>query len=345
MLQKRRNKYFQYQRQSSLKDMISAVRLEWDKLSFQHPHREYGIKVLEKLFQLQFSSLPKFEVSLNLKPSPAHIIYDLQAQEKPRYRNQLLDFDDDDTRFLDFITGWVALAHDPGVNVTDPVQIPYSVSDVLATERGLDNCGITLPDCLSDDDVAVRPIDFGNVSKPRLTTTLSPAGSITDPHIDGTGSGLLLFQVLGSKLLFTWPASSGNLKWMETRHGIKKGPLKLFHAIDEMSEMNVTFLTGHESVVLEPGMIHAVVSPENSAISGWDFVKAAWLSSNDVQRQMMWEASQAKKQKDGLLGDLYDLGRYLEDDLQLWTMLGSRLGLEKGGRHISAMVESIRASR
>jgi hypothetical protein len=242
----------------------------------------------------------------------------------------LIDEDDDDSLFCDFVAGWTALAHDPAADVTDLSQVPYAASDIPASERGLGTCGIGPPKFFDDEDICVRPENVGDPkSEPRLTTTISPAGSITDPHIDGTGSGLFLVQLFGTKLLFTWPATSENLRWMDDRHGIKRGPLKLLNAIDEMSEMCVTPLTAHQTVELAPGMIHAVMSPNNSAIAGWDFVNARWLESHDVQRQMLWETHLAKKQHDGLLGDRYSFRRYLNDDIALWNLLCKRQGRHK----------------
>ena len=323
--------------------MISAIVNSWEALSPTSPHRKLGLNILDRLQQLQFGSLPTRDLAFNSSLSPAHVIRDLYVQQNPRYRNQLLDVDDDKALFCDFVAGWVALAHDPVADVTDISQTPYAASDIPSSEQGLEACGIQHPEMFNDADICVRPVDIADeFSKPRLTSTLSPAGSITDPHIDGTGSGLLLVQLFGTKVLFTWPASPENLKWMNDRHGIKRGPLKLFQAIDEMSQMCVTVLTAHKSVELAPGMIHAVMSPNNSAIAGWDFVNARWLLSGDVQRQMLWEADLARKQQEGLLGERYNLRRYLNDDIKLWDLLGRRQGSHK--EQIQALTETISAS-
>ena len=323
--------------------MISAFVALWQELSPRNPHREYGLKILHRLQQLHFNSLPISNLTFSPSLSPAHVIRDLSEQHQPRYRNQLVDEDDDDATFCDFVAGWTALAHDSAADVTDLSQVPFAASDIPASQRGLHSCGIQRPKFFDDEDICVRPVNFGDLnSEPKLTTTISPAGSITDPHIDGTGSGLFLVQLFGTKLLFTWPASSENLQWMDDRHGIKKGPLKLLKAIDEMSGMHVTPLTAHQSVELAPGMIHAVMSPNNSAIAGWDFVNATWLESHNVQRQMLWEAGLAKRQKDGLLSSRYNISRYLSDDLALWNSLRKRQGAHK--EKIQALLELIQAA-
>jgi len=52
-------------------------------------------------------------------------------------------------RTCDFAGGWGSPAQDIGADVSHPMQIPYSVTDVLATERGLDYCGIHMPQILA----------------------------------------------------------------------------------------------------------------------------------------------------------------------------------------------------
>ena len=319
------------------------ARIEWEALSDKNPHREIGLQVLDKLQQLRFGALSTCELSFNPSLSPAHVIRDLHAQPRPRYRNQILDVDDDVALFCDFVAGWVALANDPGVDVTDICHTPFASSDIPATQQGLLGCGIQYPKIFEDSDICIHPVDSaGDLRKYRLTTTISPAGSITDPHIDGTGSGLVLLELFGTKVLFTWPASNENLNWMNDQHGVKRGPLKLLQAIVEMSEMCVNVLTANMSVELTPGMIHAVISPNNSAIAGWDFINGRWLLSGDVQRQMLWEVALAKKQKAGLLDERYDLEHYLNEDLELWSLLSRRAGPYR--ERIRVLIETIRAS-
>jgi hypothetical protein len=315
----------------------------WETLSDRNPHRALGLAILDRLQQVHFDALPTSELSFSSKLSPAHVIRDLFAQPRPRYRNQVLDVDDDDALFCDFVAGWAALAHDTGADVTDISQTPFASSDIPATQQGLRSCGIQYPAIFNDPDVCVRPEDFaGDPRNYRLTTTISPDGSITDPHIDGTGSGLILLELFGTKILFTWPASAENLRWMNDQHGVKRGPLKLLRAIDELSAMRVNVLTEHKSVELTPGMIHAVMSASNSAIAGWDFINARWLSSDDVSRQMLWEVDLAERQSAGLLGERYSFQRYLKEDLELWSHLSRRDGPYKD--KILGLIQTIRTA-
>ena len=322
--------------------MVSVSRSKWAELSESNPHRTIGLEVLDHLMRLEFGTLPISRLGFKREVSPAHVFHDLYRQKNPRYRNQLDDIDTNELPFYDFVSGWVALAQNPGADVADSIQTPYSASDILALPGGLGDC-IPLPESLCAPDVVVRPVDIQNPdSGPRLTTTISPVGSISDPHIDGCGSGLFLVQLFGEKLLFTWPATVRNLEWMEDRHGIKRGPLKLLSALQILEGMSITLLQKNDAVELEPGMIHAVMSLSSSGIAGWDFAKASWLLNKDLQRQMLWEAGMAKKQKVGLLSDRYDIGRYLADDLRLWQLLGEKSDPNTLGMAIGGMLRDIR---
>jgi hypothetical protein len=47
-----------------------------------------------------------------------------------------------------------------------------------------------------------------------------------------------------------------------------------------MDGFKVTILHPGDAVMMEPGMIHAVVSPTNLAIGCWECMDAIWLDSN-----------------------------------------------------------------
>jgi len=53
----------------------------------------------------------------------------------------------------DFIAAWAALEKDPEANINDRIQIPYFVIGVKASENGLLNCSVELPDWLQQLDV------------------------------------------------------------------------------------------------------------------------------------------------------------------------------------------------
>jgi len=327
--------------------LLAHVSRAWNRLSPRHPHKSYGSNILDLLAHQKIDTLPKSKISFQIPPSPGHIFHDVTAQGSTvRYHNQFQDLDCKDIGFCDFVAGWASLADDPSTDISQRSLTPYSASDILAScEKGLASCSVTLPKFFHDIDVAARRVHSEDPSSEfRLTTTITPAGSITDPHIDGSGSGLLLFQLFGTKVLFTWPSSVRNLHWFEPRHGLRQGSLILDRAIQELSGLRLTILERHEVVELAPGMIHAVMSPNNSAISGWNFVRANWISLQAVQRNMLWEAELVRRQMVEGWDHVYNLEDYLNDDLRLWETLALRQASSNPAlaRRIRALIRLVR---
>ena len=54
---------------------------------------------------------------------------------------------------------------------------------------------------------------------------------------------------------------------------------------------NVAILIPRYGVDLNPRVIHAVVSPTNSAIGCWEYVDAKRLESNDIRAGAEWDLS------------------------------------------------------
>ena len=73
-------------------------------------------------------------------------------------------------------------------------------------------------------------------------------------------------QLYGYKVLLSWPGSQTNRDYFERFHDIMGNDLQIVEAIERMSELKVTILSPGVGVKLWPGMIHAVLSPNNSAI-------------------------------------------------------------------------------
>src|SRR5204863_1678045 len=130
-----------------------------------------------------------------MKPTIGHIMRDINAADQPRLRNNLLDFEDAEYTFGDFVAGWTTLAHDGGAVVHHPSVASYSALNIPASKNGLLTCGIKLPSFLCRSDVFVRPVTSrydrftsddlqidGRFREPGplLTTTATPAGTITD---------------------------------------------------------------------------------------------------------------------------------------------------------------------
>jgi len=79
-------------------------------------------------------------------------------------------------------------------------------------------------------------------------------------------------------------------------------------------------------VMMEPGQIHAVVSPVNSAVTGWSFVLSDWLRSRKLSEMMNWEMNviedRLKEPEIGADSPFISGGpaEGISHDLDLWTM-------------------------
>jgi hypothetical protein len=57
----------------------------------------------------------------------------------------------------------------------------------------------------------------------------------------------------------------------------------------EVARNEWTILHPGEYILMSPGAVHAVLSPINSAIAGWYFVKEEWVRSEKFRSLLMWE--------------------------------------------------------
>src|SRR5947207_594795 len=120
-------------------------------------------------------------------------------------------------------TGWVNLAHDVSANPMKPRVAALSAFDIPASKNGLLACEIELPSFLQSTNVIVRDDRRQNQER-RLSSIVTPAGTITDIHQDRSITGTVLFVTLGTKVLLTWPPTPDNLEfyepYYEAQHGI-----------------------------------------------------------------------------------------------------------------------------
>jgi hypothetical protein len=65
----------------------------------------------------------------------------------------------------------------------------------------------------------------------------------------------------------------------------------------------VTILNPLGALKMEPGMIHTVVSPTNSAIGCWEYVNTTWLDSDDIRAGAEWALGLIKSRERPLLSD------------------------------------------
>src|SRR2546423_14971877 len=86
------------------------------------------------------------------------------------------------------------------------------------------------------------------------------SGTITDIHQDGSITASVLFVTLGTKVLLTWPNTAENLQFYQPYYEANHG-LITCEAIQQLSGLKVNVLKEGIGVKMEPGMLHAVISP------------------------------------------------------------------------------------
>ena len=326
---------------------LYEMMLLWEKL---HPstRQEHGLKVFRKLAQMPLESLPTFKVKFSKLPTSAHLLRYLFADNEVQYRSCLTGKDGGGRE--DFLAGWVALADNPGANINDRIQVPYFAVGVEASANGLLDCGFELPECLRRSDVYVSPVTHGEELRlesrkdpPLFHSIITPAGNISDIHDDSVISTSMLVQLYGYKVLLSWPGTQTNREYFKDCHGTDHD-LRLFEAIERMPEgFKVTILKPCVGVKLDPGMIHAVMSPTNSAIGCWEYVDAQWLDGEEIKQGGLWELGLIKKRAGAELPTdqkAKDMYRQLRYGVSMWKCLEKTL-VDDGGEEMRGRVKQI----
>lgn len=176
---------------------------------------------------------------------------------------------------------------------------------------------IQIPDAYKHGHV-FRSYDDGT---PAIRLTITPAGTISEPYINQTGSGTLFIQVLGRKVFIVWPPTSKNLEWFANKSGIHYGTI--FEAALRHLEFPecIVFEQGQYEI-LGPGYIHGDLSAMNSAISGVPVVHSSLRSQADLA--MTWEKQVMARREAGTTlerATLKGIQRGLQEDETLWREL------------------------
>lgn len=77
---------------------------------------------------------------------------------------------------------------------------------------------------------------------------------------------------LERKLIVRWPPTISNLAWL-SRNDYFGGIDRILSAVNELEHPTYEILEAGDLSVLDPGTMHAVLSPVNSAVGGWEWVK------------------------------------------------------------------------
>ena len=274
--------------QSNNLEPIAKLAEEWNKLHPMHPNKPIGNGILQ--FLMRPDHLSKYEkpksTNFRFPPTEAELFEDVQ--EHRRFFNHLAGEMDTDYTWIHFIKGWGAMrSHgDPTMDNHTPL-VAFDV--VSKPGRGVSRSVKVLEE-LQEEDVF---IDTDEGRNPLLTSVMTPAGTITSPHCDNTGRGHVLLGTYGVKLTMWWDTTQELFENYGAVHCKKKGDLTL-GALEMWPGLHWTILYPGDYIFLTPGQVHAVLSPVNSAVSGWTYVKAEWIENGLLEERMMWEIGVVK---------------------------------------------------
>ena len=105
-------------------------------------------------------------------------------------------------------------------------------------------------------------------------------------------------------------------------------PKDLVEAIENMTGLRVSVLFRGEGIYIGPGVPHAVISINNSAISGWDYVDSNWIDDDTVRMRMGWEHDlmrDRKTQEVPFFESIGEISRLHRDQMDLWTQAKGHL--------------------
>ena len=199
-----------------------------------------------------------------------------------------------------FLASFAAFESNPGLDPYSPRTGPCCVWDFCLQSESELASFITIPEEFQDGYVFKR-LDDTNY---KCTITVTVIGTITEPHMDQTGSETLLFELLGTKLFIIWPPTKNNLAWFRNKYGIASETI-LEAALDALEDPYCVLLQPGDFYLLPPGHIDCILSFTNSAIGGILVVHDKFLETakkvmdwkNDILReQILRGATQAEKQ-------------------------------------------------
>lgn len=202
-------------------------------------------------------------------------------------------------------------AHDPH----DPENRPYCVWDLPVTVDGDLVKLISIPEQYQNGHVYQTYKD-GNLE---ITSTITPPGTISEPHIDQSGSGSLLTELLEGKLFVIWPPTPKNLSWFSNKYGLYSGTI-FEAALEALERPHCIYLEQGASYILRPGHIHGVLTATTAAIAGVPVVHRDLRS--DADTGIEWETKLIEQRSIGLPDErktVKGMESGLRGDRKLWA--------------------------
>src|SRR6266496_301338 len=252
----------------------------WSKIHERHPSKDIGLGIIDEF--LGVDKLERYYIQpkkhqIKLTPTAKHLMEDVTDEDT--FNHAITMELNENVTVKRFMQGWMHMA-DRG----DPIEgTPYVAMNVeCVSNSGLQGCIGDLPKSLKEEDVMVCLTEDGKSFS--LTNVITPAFTISRPHLDGCGRGQVLLCVYEVKFLFWWEDSVELRKLFGEVHASSKGDYTRT-AVRTWPGLRWTILHVGEYIEMIPGTVHAVLSAENSAVAGWHHMRKQWLEDG-VYKEM-----------------------------------------------------------
>jgi hypothetical protein len=293
---------------------LKEIRELWSKIHPQHPLRIIGFGIIDHLLQHPDAYISPKQYDFKTTPSAGDLLEDLQYHKQFFY-SVSSDVADDGT-FAKFMQGWVDMD-----NARDPsIHPPYCAFNVRCkSANGLNKCMEDVPVEFDNDGVPV--CRTGENDTVEWSFAMTPAYHITRPHLGQCGMGQSILDLFGIQIVYWWIHSKEMMDIFQNLHCSKRGDYTLT-ALKTWPGLRWTILHPGLFIDMEVGIVHGLMSPINSAVSGWSFMDPKWLVNGRLRELMMWELDIVEKRKnselvgydnpDDILGNMKEVLQYWE---------------------------------
>jgi hypothetical protein len=235
----------------------------WEELPTWHPMRQAGLDAIRELYKNEIGEYTSMTASVSemfaTTPRWSHFFADLQRCSTNG----------------EYLSDGIAQSMDPDLNLalfhesfghSDSVDHAHCIGAVAfpPSKEGLLACRPSQPKSFRS---AIWLAD-STEGRLNLFSILTPKGYITDIHLDYSLVGELTMNLIGRKLWIWWPRTKENMLVLERRH-LRARPVSLAEGIASMSCPSVAILEPGQSVFMEPGTPHAVMSLDQCALTGY----------------------------------------------------------------------------
>ena len=183
-----------------------------ETLHRDHKNRQRGLGIVEWLrrHQVRVES-PHGSISTLAENDriSTYIISEIKRAPSNKLRIRYIMSHIEEGTKTQFLASFPAFESSPGLDPYSPQTRPCCVWDFPLQRDGDLASLISIPKEFQNCYI-FKTLDDTNYD---CTITVTPIGTISEPHMDQTGSGTLLFEPLGTKLFIIWPPTENNLAW------------------------------------------------------------------------------------------------------------------------------------